>query len=125
MKAECLRLLATLKLNPAKMKLISGFIDSYLRLSSEEEERFQGYIEEFQPQQQEEVMEIVTSWMEQGQKGEAITLILKQLSRRVGKITPELETAIRSLSLTQLEDLAEALLDFDSLQDLQQWLRDN
>ncbi|MDR9403061.1 MAG: DUF4351 domain-containing protein [Halothece sp. Uz-M2-17] len=74
-------------------------------------------------------MEIVTSWMEQGieqgQKGEAITLIFKQLSRQVGKITPELETAIRSLSLNQLEDLAEALLDFHSLQDLQQWLRDN
>jgi len=70
-------------------------------------------------------MEIVTSWIEQGQKGEAITLILRQLSRRVGKVTPELETAIRNLSLTQLEDLAEALLDFDSLQDLEQWLRDN
>ena len=70
-------------------------------------------------------MEIVTSWMEQGQKGEAITLILRQLSRRVGKVTPELETAIRSLSLNQLEDLAEALLEFHSLQDLQQWLRDN
>lgn len=28
-KAECLRLLATLRLNPAKTKLISGFIDTY------------------------------------------------------------------------------------------------
>jgi hypothetical protein len=28
-KAECLRLLVTLKLNPAKMQLISGFIDTY------------------------------------------------------------------------------------------------
>ncbi|GCA95820.1 putative cytoplasmic protein [Microcystis aeruginosa 11-30S32] len=28
-KAECLRLLITLKLNPAKMQLISGFIDTY------------------------------------------------------------------------------------------------
>jgi len=128
-KAECLRLLVTLKLNPAKMKLISGFVDSYLRLSSEEEKRFQGYIQAFKPQQQEEIMEIVTSWMEQGieqgQKGEAITLILRQLSRRVGKVPPELETAIHNLALTQLEDLAEALLDFNSLQDLEQWLKEN
>ena len=130
-KAECLRLLATLKLNPAKMKLISGFVDSYLRLSSQEEEIFQSYIENFQPQQQEEVMEIVTSWMEQGieqgieqgQKGEAITLVLRLISRRVGKITPELESAINDLTLTQLEDLAEALLDFNSIEDLEQWLQ--
>ena len=77
---------------------------------------------EFQPQQQEEVMEIVTSWMERGQKGEAVTLVLRLLSRRVGNLNPELETAIGELSLTQLEALAEALLEFNSLQDLQQWL---
>ncbi|MFW6316100.1 MAG: Rpn family recombination-promoting nuclease/putative transposase [Cyanobacteriota bacterium] len=123
-KAECLRLLATLRLNPAKMKLISGFVDSYLRLSSEEEEEFETYIQEFQPQQQEEVMEIVTSWMERGQKGEALTLVLKLLSRRVGSLNSELESAISELSLTQLEALAEALLEFNSLQDLQQWLED-
>ena len=97
---------------------------------TEEEEEFETYIQEFQPQQQEEVMEIVTSWMErgieqgmeQGQKGEALTLVLRQLSRRVGNLNPELESAISELSLTQLETLAEALLEFNSLQDLQQWL---
>jgi hypothetical protein len=31
-KFECLRLLATLQLNPAKMQLISGFVGTYLRL---------------------------------------------------------------------------------------------
>jgi hypothetical protein len=33
-KYECLRLLATLKLNPAKMRLIAGFVDTYLRLNA-------------------------------------------------------------------------------------------
>jgi hypothetical protein len=28
-KAQCLRLLVTLKLDPAKMQLISGFVDTY------------------------------------------------------------------------------------------------
>jgi hypothetical protein len=32
-KAECLRLLVTLKLNPAKVQLISGFIDTDLKLN--------------------------------------------------------------------------------------------
>jgi hypothetical protein len=39
-KSECLRLLATLKLHPAKMQLISGFVDTYLRLNAEEEQIF-------------------------------------------------------------------------------------
>ncbi|WP_139294421.1 DUF4351 domain-containing protein, partial [Microcystis aeruginosa] len=37
-------------------------------------------------------------------------------------ISPELSPKIRSLSLEQLENLGEALLDFQSLQDLEQWL---
>ena len=39
-KAQCLRLLVSLKLNPAKMQLISSFIDSYLRLNQPEEQIF-------------------------------------------------------------------------------------
>ena len=35
-KAECLRLLATLSLDPARMQLISGFVDTYLRLNPAE-----------------------------------------------------------------------------------------
>ena len=35
-KAECLRMLVTLKLAPARTKFISGFIDSYLNLNAKE-----------------------------------------------------------------------------------------
>ena len=34
-KAQCLRLLATLKLDAARMQLISGFVDTYLKLNRE------------------------------------------------------------------------------------------
>ncbi|MEH1962492.1 MAG: hypothetical protein V7L05_22100 [Nostoc sp.] len=40
-KAECLRLLTTLKLSPARMQLISGFVDMYLRLDETEKQVFQ------------------------------------------------------------------------------------
>jgi hypothetical protein len=36
-KVECLRLLATLRLDPARSQLISGFVDTYLRLNVQEE----------------------------------------------------------------------------------------
>ncbi|MCA2726863.1 MULTISPECIES: DUF4351 domain-containing protein [unclassified Microcystis] len=65
-KAECLRLLITLKLNPAKMQLISGFIDTYLNLNPVEEIQFQEEISTFSQPVQEGVMQITTSWMRQG-----------------------------------------------------------
>lgn len=129
-KSECLRLLATLRLDPGRMQLISGFIDTYLRLTAEEEEIFRAEIARFEPVEQEVVMQIVTSWMEQGlqqgrqegkQEGE-LTVILRQLTRRIGTVDPQLQERIQQLSLAQLEDLAEALLDFSAAGDLVTWL---
>ncbi len=127
-KSECLRLLATLRLDPARMQMISGFVDTYLRLNAEEEEIFRAEIAKFEPVEQEVVMQIVTSWMEQGlqqgrREGE-LAVILRLLTRRIGTVEPELQERIRQLSLTQLEDLAEALLDFSDVADLAAWLRD-
>jgi predicted transposase YdaD len=45
------------------------------------------------------------------QEGE-LALILRQLTRRVGTISSEVEAPVRRLSLTQLDSLGEALLDF-------------
>jgi flagellar biosynthesis/type III secretory pathway protein FliH len=140
-KAECLRLLVTLKLNPAKMQLISGFIDTYLRLNKIEEEKFAAEIGSLIAAEKEEVMQIVTSWMEQGieqgiqqgieqgiQQGrqEAITkekdLIVRQIKRKVGNIDMELETRVKSLNLEVIEVLAEAIFDFATVEDLRNWL---
>lgn len=49
-------------------------------------------------------------------------MILRQLKRRLGEVTAELEERIRSLSIAQLEDLGEALLDFSDTSDLVAWL---
>ena len=122
-KIECLRLLATLKLDAARMQLISGFVDTYLRLSAEEERRFLAQVSTIKPDnRREEVMEIVTSWMEQGLQQGEVALILRQLNRRFGSVTPEDETQIRDLSIEQLGNLGEALLDFSTTSDLVTWL---
>lgn len=125
-KAECLRLMATLKLDYARMRLISGFVDTYLKLTAEENRLLQAEIGRMEPEQQEVVMQIVTSWMEDGlqqglQEGE-LSVILRQLNRKVGELTPELRDRIRQLSLAQLDALAESLLDFSHTQDLVDWL---
>ncbi len=128
-KAECLRLLATLKLDSARTKLISGFVDTYLRLNAKEERLFQSEIGAFEASERETIMEIVTSWMEEGiekgiEKGRRAeaTLIQRQLRKRLGGLPPGLEAEISELPLSSLEDLGEALLDFASQGDLETWL---
>jgi predicted transposase YdaD len=57
-------------------------------------------------------------------QGEA-KVTLRQLSRRCGPLSAEQESVIRSLPLERLEALAEALLDFDGMADLNAWLAAN
>jgi hypothetical protein len=67
-KAECLRLLITLKLDPARMQLISGFVDVYLNLNAVEEEVFKTTADRMGLLQEEKYMEIVTSWERKGRQ---------------------------------------------------------
>lgn len=59
---------------------------------------------------------------EEGREVEARSLILRQLTRRVGELPQEVRSQVESLSLEQLENLGEALLDFTSMTDLNSWL---
>ncbi len=59
---------------------------------------------------------------QQGELKQAQSLILRQLNRRVGNLSLELETQVKALPLVQLDDLGEALLDFDRVGDLVLWL---
>jgi len=43
-------------------------------------------------------------------------------NRRFGKLTDRLTKLIQSLESTQIEELADQLLDFKSLPDLENWL---
>ncbi|MEH2322676.1 MAG: DUF4351 domain-containing protein [Nostoc sp.] len=125
-KLECLRMLVTLKLNPAKIELISGFIDTYLRLNATEEQVLETELKQANLVEEEGIMEIVTSWMEKGitqgiEQGEK-NIVKRQLKRRFNNIDSTLENRINGLSSEQLENLADAIFDFQSLEDLINWL---
>ncbi len=142
-KLECLRLLTTLRLDPARMKLIGGFIDTYLRLNPDEALRFQREADTvLSTNERSRMLEITTSWEEkgreegwrkgrqegreegikEGRRGECLRLVVRQLQRRIGFVDPATQTEINGLSTENLEALAEALLDFTSSADLQTWL---
>jgi predicted transposase YdaD len=58
----------------------------------------------------------------QGNKQGEERVILRLLNRRFGEIDSSLISRIRGLSIEQLENLAEALLDFSEVSDLVAWL---
>jgi len=59
---------------------------------------------------------------EEGRQRE-VALVLRLLRRRFGTLTPAQETRIQALSVTELEALGEALLDFQTAADLTAWLQ--
>jgi hypothetical protein len=133
-KLECLRLLATLRLDPAKSRLISSFIDTYLNLRGKERRLFARELDAMPADKREDVMELTTSWKEEGReegRGQgraegrrqgAFEMVLRLLRRRVGIMPDSLSTRIESLPLERLESLGEDLLDFTTLGDLERWL---
>ncbi|MEH2433710.1 MAG: Rpn family recombination-promoting nuclease/putative transposase [Nostoc sp.] len=59
--------------------------------------------------------------IEQGRQSE-LRLVIRLLTRRLGSINSQLQSRLQELSLAQLEDLGEVLLDFVSEADLMNWL---
>jgi hypothetical protein len=126
-KVECLRMIANLKLDKARTFQLSGFIDNYLRLNPVEKQQFQVEVDKIKlPKEREEVMEITTSWKEEGrvegrESGER-ALTIRLLTKKVGNLSPELLAKVNGLNIDRLEVLAEDLLDFKHVGDLERWL---
>lgn len=89
--------------------------------------------EEFKQFEQERTMSYITTGerigyergREEGrQEGEQI-LVLRLLQKRFGELPEQLRLDIQILSLNQLEELGEALLDFTAIEDLFNWLDTN
>ncbi len=60
---------------------------------------------------------------QEGRQNEAKTLLVRMLSKRFGKLTDRQEMQISELSIEELENLGEALLDFATVTDLDNWLQ--
>ncbi|MEG4485160.1 Rpn family recombination-promoting nuclease/putative transposase [Microcoleus sp. D2_18a_B4] len=61
----------------------------------------------------------------EGRKDEALSFLTRQLTRRIGAIASETREQIQTLSVEELEDLGEALLDFSEASDLTNWLNEH
>ena len=66
--------------------------------------------------------EVVAVGRQEGLLAGEADLILRQLTRKYGTLTPEVNQQIRALTIAELGDLGEALLDFVEISDLKTWL---
>ena len=58
------------------------------------------------------------------QEGE-VEIVLRQINRRCGQLPIAQQAQVKSLPINAIESLAEALLDFNGMNDLEIWLREN
>ena len=125
-KAQCARMIATLRLNPAKTRLIAVFMNSYLRLNPAELIVYNQDMQNIAPEEKQFILEIENEWTRmgkaEGQVEGRIATVTRLLRRRFGSVPKEIEAEILNLSLERLDELADALLDFKSLSDAQAWI---
>ena len=124
---ECLRMLANLQLDPARSKLIGGFIDAYLTLTAQEMKQYEREFAKLAPEEQEARMELVSSWERKGIEQQGLhegqeRIIARLIGKRFGTVASEVTERLNTLSTDQLDALTDALLDFKSVADLEVWL---
>ncbi|AOY82656.1 DUF4351 domain-containing protein [Moorena producens JHB] len=61
----------------------------------------------------------------EGRQEEGYSIVIRQLTRRFGNVSDQLLEGIQKLSIAQLEELSEALLDFETVTDLTVWLAEH
>ncbi len=129
-RLECLRLLATLKLDPALSQLTGGFIGTYLRLNTVEMRQHEQEFAKLTPEEKEANMELMNPWLKQGweegrqtgrQEGKE-DLDVRQLIHRFGVLSSKMTERLNQLSSEQLNDLRMDLLGFTTVADLETWL---
>ena len=65
-KKEFLRMLVRLELDPARMELLTGFFETYLKLTFEEEQELVEEIHMLDSKEEGDIMELMTSWEKKG-----------------------------------------------------------
>lgn len=125
-RLEFLRMLATLRLDPARVTLLKTFMLNYLKLTPDEESRYNAEYQRLDPAEKRSIVEVYDPWeaagIEKGLRQGLARGVLRQLVHRFGQIAPGLKGRIEALPEHTLDDLMVAVLDFHSIQDVEDWL---
>ena len=104
------------------MRELFRLIDWMMHLREDLTERFKQELDQLEESLQ---MPYVTSVERLAKAEGGATVLLKQLTKVCGPLPEGAQQRIHRLSIEQLAELGEALLDFRSLQDLESWFAAN
>jgi plasmid maintenance system killer protein len=96
-----------------------AFIDWMLTLPPDIEAEFKLEVKQLEAERR---MKYVTTFERDAKQEQALSMVTRQLNRRLGNIDEATLERVRSLPTEELEELSEALLDFTSVNDLSNWL---
>ncbi|MGB9805023.1 MAG: DUF4351 domain-containing protein, partial [Desulfofundulus sp.] len=129
-KLEFLRMLARMKLDPARMELLAVFFETYLKLNREEEEQLYRELGKMDKKEVDAIMQITTSWHEkgraegraegrmEGRMEKAREIICKYLSRKFGDKSAGLQQKVeRMTDLETLDYILEQLFAASTLEE--------
>jgi len=127
-KLESMRMLVRMNLDPARMELLAGFFETYLKLNREEKEQYNRELGKLDRKEVDVIMQITTSWREEGrEEGRAEgrvegrvertrEIICKYLIRKFGKKSTVLQQKVgRMTDLEKLDYILEELFAADTL----------
>jgi hypothetical protein len=125
-KVQCLRLIATLRLDPARSQLIAGFVRTYLQMTRPELVELQREVGLLPREELNTMMTLTNEWIELGEEkgiekgrvAQTLSLILRWGTKRLGAPDPVVETALEAADLDRLEVLADRLPEAESWQEL-------
>jgi len=119
-KLEFMRMLTRMKLDPARMELLGGFFETYLKLNQKEEEDFFRELEKLDWKEVDSIVQITTSWHKKGKtEGMALgkaegkaegkieqsqEIICKYLTRRFGMESDKVINKVQELNDLEVLD---------------------
>jgi hypothetical protein len=127
-KLEFMRMLTRLKIDPARMELLGGFFETYLKLGQQEEEEYYRKLGNIDKKEVDIIMQITTSWHEKGKIEGKIEKaredICKFITRRFNTDPGEVRGKVQqAASLEILDNLMEELFAVNTLEEAQNIIR--
>jgi hypothetical protein len=122
--------LAAAKLQGMDQQLVLDFFSKYQRLNDQEALQLHRELGKVKTDSAREAAMNLTNpfirlGMHQGFHQGQAEMVLRLLSRRLGKLSSSQGKSIRKLPTDKIEALGEALLDFTSIADLRRWMKEN
>ena len=108
-KLEFLRMLVRMELDPARMTLLTGFFETYLRLNEVEERKLEEAMGKIDEKEARKMIEITTSWEEKGRvKGKTEGKVEGELAARRAVVRKMLQ---RGMTLKEIAEITELSAD--------------